>query len=191
MGTAWIDGSRGSWRVKWRDGVSRNEKTNKLKILASETFERLDDAKEAKQEIDDRMAVHKRLRRKHHVMPMKIMDVMEAWAMAGTAEGTVMASTIGEYREALTRVTEGAKWELVTDVTPAAIAAYMTIKGGKGVDRPMAYLRSILRYGAEALGQPVHPAVIARKRRRGRVAQDEKPELIHSPDQLAKLLVRA
>ena len=122
--------------------------------------------------------------------PMLALDVLAArWAAAAKARAVpVSDGYCHEVQEAIKRLMKSPGWKNSIDITMPKLDAWVTKQKGKGVARPLAYLKVVLKYGRDCLNQPVRPEVLSFRRERGKTPKP--PELL-SESEVASIIALA
>jgi hypothetical protein len=189
---AWIEGQRGAYVVRWRDGT-RNAAGRLIKWKHPETFVKRELALEEMRNRQDDLMIKRRSRKRASAAPMAIRELLERFISERQRLRKLADSTAAEYREAIKRLVEATSWKSVTDLSRAAIRTYQSATGGRGCSRPFAYLRSVLTWAVRELDQPVDRVTIDALSIATISARDQAdlpPKELYTAEQLGACFVR-
>ncbi len=174
---AWVTGKRGAFRAQWREGG---------KVISGEMRADRGEAEADKRAKEAELAEVKHRKRPGPSMP--VSTLLALWKESRTAEKRVRGPYAKEVEDTLTDIAEELGWVKVSDVTRGSWDAYKVKRGGVGINRPLAMLKSVLRFGRRVHGLPVPEALLdAEPVRRPKKAQ---PPLL-TDMQVAAILGRA
>jgi integrase len=186
MGEAWIEkhkrpGQGWAYKLRWRDPGSARKAASPLYYNREE----VDAAKQAK---DAELQQAWSLRRASRGPLLPLSAIIERWAAARLAEGAVRATYAAEVAAHWTAILALTKWKTTNEITPEALAAWRQAKRGRGVDKPLIALRSVLGWARDHLRQPVDPSVLSAPLTRR--AAKVQPRLL-TDDQVRSIIRRA
>ncbi len=138
----------GKWTVRWREGGRAGKRLRKSGFVtkgAAEAFAAT---------LAPRIAASLKLSASAATGAMPLETLIERWIERGRAEGRgeIYLTTA---RKQLLAMAETMGWRTSADVTPAEVARWRGLQGGKNAVQG-AILRACLRWGDEALEQPLH-----------------------------------
>lgn len=175
-----------AWKVRWRDGT----KSAKGRYIERSTgiLDKPAAAAE-KRRLDAEQKQRRELKRGRPGRVLSLPTITAAWARWALATDIAGEEHTKEVRHVLDGLFERQGWATTHDVSPGAVATWRTQRDGKGTDKPLSMLKSVLRYARDQLRQPVDPLVIATPGRRGRRRRAQ-PALL-TEHQVAELVARA
>jgi integrase len=159
---------RGRVKVRWRDG-RKHPKTGRY--IESSTGEMsLAEAMVEKRRLDAEQVKRRQLKRALDGRLLGLPAVLDLWKRTALARAKIRATYALEVETVLTALFAARRWSTCLDVTPAAIDAWLTAKrpgkaAGVGTDKPLQMLKTMLRYAAGTLRQPVDPLVLVTQKR--------------------------
>jgi integrase len=151
--SAWIESRKRGWfRVRWRkDG----------KKFASHVFFNRADAEQKLSEISNDLSVAKEASGSTRGVALSIDAMLVKWAASRSSEGGVRPSYIQEVTAQITKLSEALEWKNVRDITAESIDRWRSsIPNGKGTDKPLASVKSVLNWARRSLRQPVDATVL-------------------------------
>ncbi len=142
----WYEKHHGGWRARWKDGDQRP----------------VGEVQPTREE-----AVAWAIANGHaEPPPTSIEDLIKRWHQVRLSERNVTADFLDTTRVEMIGLCAKRKWTRTADVTLSSIDDWRIDKKGKGIERPLSYLLSILRWGAQNMGVAVDAKVLAYKRAR-------------------------
>jgi len=182
-----IQVGRGSYKVRWRDGTRLpngryvERSTGVMDRAAALSEKRRLDTEQKKRRDLKRGLVPGRL--------ATLESLLASWGRWALANDVARAPHVEEVQAILGGLFDRRGWATVHDVTAAAVAAWREEGGGKGTDKPLSLLKSVLRYARSVLKQPIDPDVLTVPGRRGRRRTAQPPLLTR--EQVGDIIARA
>lgn len=168
----------GGHQVRWYDG-KRNAR-GKLIETGGQVFDRKADAAAEKRRVEREQRVRREMKRAGAGRVLSLPAVLGLWKTSSEATGGTRSSFRAEKHRVLSQLVEARGWRTVADVTPAAIDAWRTERNGRGTDKPLQMLKTLLRYAGATLRQPIDLAALDVPARRR--PEKQMPTLLTQPE---------
>jgi len=148
---AYVEPTRGGFKVRWREGGRGS------RLLTSRVFTSRDAADDYALRVAERLAARSRL---GSIAPrLGLGEVLERWLRSRLAERRVTPAGGAEIVRLLRHLARARGWTSTGDITPAEVDRWRGDNGGRNA-RVGAYLRAVLRWAGERIGQDVDPAAL-------------------------------
>lgn len=146
---AWVTGKRGAYRAQWREGG---------KVCSGEMREGLGDAEADKRAKESELALAGHKAKPSASMPLAAL--LERWRESRMASKRVRGHYAAEVKATLGAMAKLMEWKTAGDITADSFDQYRVKCGGKGTDRPLAMVKSVMGYGKRVLRLPVDEALL-------------------------------
>lgn len=150
---AWIDKTPNGYVVRWREGGRRSP------ILTTPLIARKDQAVTTLARIEAEVAALGPVRRGGD---LPLAEVLQRWKASRVARGA-RAIHLDKAMSRLSAMIKACGWDSCPDITTESIETW---RAGGGSPRAGAYLRAVLRWASETIGQRVAPSVLVALRPR-------------------------
>jgi len=146
MSSVWIESRKRGWyRVRWREDG---------KPKASEVYTDKSKAEDRRRLVLNFLRAREPLAPSRRAGALPFGEVVQRWSRSKVADGMTQEHA-DQVVAMLTKLAAERDWQTTRDVTAEAIDAWKVARNGRGVARPYAYLRGVLRWAKRTQGQPI------------------------------------
>jgi hypothetical protein len=154
------------YQVRWYDG--RRNARGKLIETGGQVHARKPDATAEQRRVERTQRARKEAARANGARILSLPALLLLWRDWSAARNATRTGYRAEKARVLSALFEIREWRTVTDITQAAIEAWRASVNGVGTDKPLQWLKTLLRYALNVQRQPVDPGALGvppRKRR--------------------------
>jgi integrase len=180
----WIEGKKrvGPWKIRWREIVN-----GKAVKRSSRTFTSLSDAKAEAEAMDSHLERLTASLPKRGEALLSIPVILSRWSAAGITAERMTKAYAYQAEQVITALCAANGWTSTNHITAESVEAWRATKP-RGHTRPVAVLKSLLRWARGTLRQPVDQALLDLPMRQGK---HRPPPPLLSDAQVAAIIARA